>query len=125
MTCHLTVNVAGPAAALSIEGVGDHGNHTSHDPAHLNQTADHADHSPAHTHPDLMQSQHGTDQGNRLISLNDSVCAACAAACLMAHALPEDISGSDFAANSSALLITTPSPYAGVILDGPLRPPRS
>lgn len=125
MTCHLMTKVSGPVVALSADSVSHHGNHSSHEPAHLNQTADHSNHSAAQTHPDLIPTEHGTDQGSRFLSLNDSVCAACAAACLMAHALPEEITGSDFAANSSAVLITTPSPYAGVILDGPLRPPRS
>jgi hypothetical protein len=139
MTCHLTVEAKASAQVRSadVHHSGDFSGHlTAHLSAHLSahpgshhgQTPHHGAAHPHHSTDHLAANGTAPDpvaDHETLLSLNSTICAACAASCLMAYALPEEINAPDLSADTASVQVLITSPYAGVVLDGPLRPPRS
>jgi hypothetical protein len=131
MTCHLTVEAKASAQVRSadVHHSGDFSGHlTAHLSSHDGQTPHHGAAHPHHSTDHLAANGTAPDpvaDHETLLSLNSTICAACAASCLMAYALPEEINATDLSADTASVQVLITSPYAGVVLDGPLRPPRS
>lgn len=117
MTCHGLKAVHEPGSmGPHVDSAVDHGQH--HGP--LAHGAQHIEHGPANdAHLTFQAGQAQTD------GTSSTSCALCSAFCTMAAGLSQAVAQHTLEFRPPPVPKTTASVYAGVVLDGLLRPPRA